>query len=208
MKTLIGVLMACSSIAAFGQTPDGPPEVYNRKVSSATDAGRNVIRLDDGDGPGMAWWPKLVLSDGTIEFDVRGKNVPQRSFVGIAFHGKDGMNYDAVYLRPFNFRAADALARSHAVQYISIPDHDWQTLRTEHPGQYEKPIAPPPDPEAWVHVRIVIAYPKVSTYVDGAPEAALTVNQLSDRKTGWVGFWVGNGSAGDFANLKITPSQP
>jgi hypothetical protein len=35
----------------------------------------------------------------------------------------------------------------------------------------------------------------------------MDVKQLSDRKTGWIGVWVGNTSDGDFANLKITPAK-
>jgi hypothetical protein len=46
----------------------------------------------------------------------------------------------------------------------------------------------------------------VSVYIDDGKEPALVVEQLSDRKKGLVGIWVGNGSGGDFANLKITPA--
>ncbi len=38
---------------------------------------------------------------------MRGKNVFQKSFIGIAFHGQDDKTYDAVYCRPFNFIAKD-----------------------------------------------------------------------------------------------------
>jgi hypothetical protein len=49
-----------------------------------------------------------------------------------------------------------------------------------------------------------VKYPKVSAFVNGAAEASLVVEQLSDRKAGWVGLWVGNGSGGEFANLRIS----
>jgi hypothetical protein len=62
-----------------------------------------------------------------------------------------------------------------------------------------------PDPNGWFHVRVVVASPKVSVFVANAKEPTLVVDQLSDRRKGSVGLWVGNGSSGDFANVKITP---
>src|SRR5205814_1493352 len=46
--------------------------------------------------------------------------------------------------------------------------------------------------------------PKVSVFVTGAATAALVVNELSDRARGSVGLWAGDGSAGIFANLRVT----
>jgi hypothetical protein len=46
----------------------------------------------------------------------------------------------------------------------------------------------------------------VSVFVGDATEPCLTVNQLSDRKKGLVGIWVGNTSGGDFANFRIVPA--
>lgn len=72
-------------------------------------------------------------------------------------------------------------------------------------GEYEKGLNPPPDPNGWFHVRVVVASPKVSVFVGDAKEPSLVVDQLSDRKKGMVGLWVGNTSGGDFANIKIIP---
>ena len=69
-----------------------------------------------------------------------------------------------------------------------------------------KPVNPVPDPNAWFHVRVVVASPKVSVFVNDAKEPSLVVNQLSDRKKGLVGLWVGNNSGGDFANLTLVPA--
>lgn len=215
VHTRLLMLFLLASLALASQNSDSgsletsgpPPKVHNRQLSSVTDAGRMALRFDERPGSGIAWWPDSKLADGTIEFDVRGKNAPQQSFVGIAFHGADETTYDVVYFRPFNFRATDALARSHAVQYISLPGYDWQKLRSEHTGEYEKAIAAPPDPDAWFHVRIVIAHPQISAFVNGSSEPSLVVKQLNERTAGWVGLWVGNGSGGDFANLKITPAR-
>jgi hypothetical protein len=43
----------------------------------------------------------------------------------------------------------------------------------------------------------------VNVYLAASKEPCLTVEQLSDRKKGLVGIWVGNTSGGDFANFKI-----
>jgi hypothetical protein len=181
-------------------------KVFNRSASSVSDGARKGARLSENSGDGVAYLPGVELTNGTIEFDVKGKDVQQQSFVGVAFHGVDGTTYDAIYCRPFNFRAEDPARRSHGVQYVSHPTHTWQKLRTEQPGKYEQAVNPVPDPNAWFHVRVVVASPKVSVFVNDAKEASLVVDQLSDRKKGLVGLWVGNTSGGDFANLKIVPA--
>ncbi len=66
-------------------------------------------------------------------------------------------------------------------------------------------MSPAPDPNAWFHVRVVVASPKVSVFVGDAKQPSLVITQLSERTKGLVGLWVGNGSGGDFADLKITP---
>ena len=182
-------------------------KVFNRNVSQLKDGDKKGVRFDARPEIAVAWLENFEFGDGTIEFDVRGKDEFQRSFVGLAFHGVDEKTYDAIYFRPFNFKSGDALRRQHAVQYISHPEFTWQKLRAEHPGQYEKPVQPVPDPNSWFHVRVVVAYPKVSVFVNDADEPCLIVEQLSNRTKGWVGFYVSNDSGGDFANLKITSAR-
>lgn len=181
-------------------------KVFNRSVSSLNDGAKKGLRLSESQGDGVAYLEGIEFGDGTIEFDVRGKDVQQQSFVGVAFHGVDGTTYDAIYFRPFNFRTEDQARRIRAVQYISHPTYTWQKLRTEQPGQYEKAVNPVPDPNGWFHVRVVVASPKVSVFVNEAKEPCLVVNQLSDRKKGLIGLWVGNTSGGNFANFTITPA--
>jgi hypothetical protein len=180
--------------------------VFNRTATAVTDGARKGIHLDGIPGDGVAYVTGVEFADGTIELDVKGKDLPQQSFVGVAFHGVDGTTYDAIYFRPFNFKAEDPARRIRAVQYIAHPTQTWQKLRTETPGKYEQPVNPVPDPNAWFHARVVVAHPKVSVFVGEAKEPSLVVTQLSDRKKGWVGPWVGNNSAGDFANLKLVPA--
>src|SRR6266566_2002594 len=123
------VLFAASSVAAQQRSIEPKDvRVFNRSVSALSDGTRKGVRLNEQPGEGVAYLKGIEFSNGTIEFDVRGKDVQGQSFVGVAFHGLDSTTYDAIYLRPFNFRTK-----------------------------------------------------------------------------GLVGLWVGNGSGGDFADLKIIP---
>lgn len=156
----------------------------------------------------VVWLDGVNFSDGTIECDILGKSTPRGSnFLGIAFRGTDDATYDCVYFRPFNFRAPNPENSSHAVQYISHPTWTWQKLRAERTGQYEKPIAPPPDGDAWFHAKIVVSGKKVRVFVNGAATPSLEVETLNDRPNGRVGIWGGDaGDGGHFANLTITPA--
>jgi len=178
---------------------------FNRSMSVLSNGTMGGIHLGEAPGDGVAYLEGVEFSNGTIELDIRGKDVPQQSFLGVAFHAVDATTYDAVYFRPFNFRADDPARRRHGVQYISHPTYTWYKLRNEHPDSYEHAVDPTPDPTGWFHVRIVIASPRVSVFVGDATEPSLAVNQLSDRGNGRIGFFVGNNSGGDFANLKIVP---
>jgi hypothetical protein len=182
-------------------------KVTGRKVAVINDGNRQAIQFDEAAGQGLALLEGVEFTDGVIEFDVKGKDELQKSFVGVVFRGVDERTHDAVYFRPFNFKTEDPVRRIHAVQYVSHPTFTWQKLRNERNGQYEKAVNPVPDPNGWFHARIVVAKPKVSVYVNDAKEPSLVVEELSDRKGGKVGFWVGEGSGGAFANLKITPAK-
>jgi hypothetical protein len=191
----------------LGSLADGKGlNASRRTISRLTDGARQGIRLSEAEGEGPAYLPGIEFANGSIEVDIKGRDVQGASFVGVAFHGIDGTTYDAIYFRPFNFKTEDPARVLRAVQYISHPAHPWQKLRAEHPGQYEKPVKPVPDPNAWFRARVVVASPKVSVFVDDATEPCLTVNQLSDRRKGLVGVWVGNTSGGDFANFRIVPA--
>jgi hypothetical protein len=179
--------------------------VFNRSVTSLSDGARKGIRLGEARREGLAYLEGVEFANGRIEVDIRGKDAVEQSFLGVAFHGIDGTTYDAVYFRPFNFRAEDPVRRGHAVQYIFSPDYKWKRLREEYPGKYESVVNPVPDPNGWFHVRIQIVAPKVSVFVNDAGSPSLTVNKLSDRNKGLVGLWVDN-FGGDFANLKIVPA--
>jgi hypothetical protein len=128
---------------------------------------------------------RIEFTNGVIEFDALGQSGPSHSnYFGFAFRVADEKTYDAVYFRPFNFRAEEAEGRARAVQYSSHPKYGWEVLRKDKAGQYEKPIVPAPDGDAWFHVRIVVEKPKVSVYVNNGKEPCLVVDELSDRKGG------------------------
>ncbi len=180
--------------------------VINRDVRLINEDGLKIAHLDDKTGAGVAWIENYQFSNGVIEFDARGKNDPQKSFLGIAFHG-DGDNYEAIYFRPFNFTSKDPLAKTHSVQYIAPPTYGWQKLRTEHPGVYEQAIQPAPDPNGWFHVRIVVDGSTVSAFVNNSEKPSLEVPRVGSATSGKVGIWVGDDSGGDFAHLRITPAN-
>jgi hypothetical protein len=90
--------------------------------------GSRGVHVSGKAAPGLVWIEGTDFGEGTIEVDVRGRDVLQKSFVGIAFHRKDDNTYESVYLRPFNFRADDPARHQYAVQYMASPDYDWPTV--------------------------------------------------------------------------------
>lgn len=191
----------------LNQIPGGEGwTVVNREATVRTEGGRVVVVFDARAGDGGAWLDGSDFHNGTIEISIRGKNNPGRSFVGVAFRGVDDRTYDAIYFRPFNFVADNDLSRSHMVQYISHPDNTWSRLREEHTDVYENPLPNPPNPDEFFRARIVIEKPVIKVYVGEETEPCLVVNELTNRTGGRVGLWMGNGSDGDFADLRIFPS--
>jgi hypothetical protein len=194
------------NLSTIGKDPRW--KVAGRTVSAVDVKGKHAIRMSEGPGMGVVWLDGYDFANGVIEVDLLGRSQPvQGSFVGIAFRVVDAKTFDAVYFRPFNFRADDSTRHSHAVQYVSQPAWPWEKLRSEHPGEYEKPIVPAPDGDEWFHARIVVARPKVSVFVNGATQPSLVVNELSDRTHGSLGLWVGEGAGGNFANLRVTRTR-
>ena len=178
--------------------------VINRDVSAVKDGDRTSLHFSAREGDGAAWLNGVSFANGVIELDIKGRDVLQQSFLGVAFHGLNDSTLDVIYFRPFNFRAADPVRRIHAVQYVSVPKYDWELLRETRNGQYEKAVDPAPKADEWFHAKIVVNYPQVSVYVNGSDKPSLSIKKLSDIKTGKLGLWVGNTSDGDFANLSVT----
>jgi len=217
MKNRLGMPAAALSLAAAFASAHGSEqfdlrllaqsgglEVFNREVSLLDESTNPGIRLSKRAGEGVAWLEGVEFSQGTIEFDVRGENLKQQSFVGVAFHGQDDATFDAVYFRPFQFREADKTLRARSIQYVSLPEFTWRRLREQSPGRYEGAIEPVPDPDGWFHVRVVVEGAVVSAYVNGNTVPSLVVEKLTDSRTGAVGLYVADTSGGDFSNLVVT----
>jgi hypothetical protein len=184
----------------------GKLRAVNRDVT-ALSGDRKGVHITEKEGNGVVWVEGTDFAEGTIEVDVRGRDVLQRSFLGVAFHRKDDNTYEAVYLRPFNFRAEDPARHQHAVQYITVPDYDWPRLRKEFPEEFENPVDPSVAPTDWATLRVVVKGATVQIFVGGVKSPTLEVRKLGSLDRGAVGLWVGNTSDGDFANLRISPAK-
>ena len=130
MKRMLAaaVLVTCA-VAASAQQPAAVQAIdlaermgakklraVNREVSPLQNRA-GAIHVSQNPGNGFVWIEGTDFAEGTIEVDIKGRDVMQQSFVGVAFHGKDDSTYEAVYLRPFNFRSQDPTRHQHAVQY-------------------------------------------------------------------------------------------
>ncbi len=155
---------------------------------------------------GIVWLKEVDFEEGAIELDIRGRNEFLKSFVGIAFHGTDTLNYESVYFRPFNFRSPDPVRRTWSVQYMSMPDYPYDRLRKEQEGRFENEIKPNPKPEDWIHARVVIKQDSTWVYVNRLARPSLSVKNINKRKNGIIGLWT-SGLKGDFANLQITSNH-
>jgi hypothetical protein len=175
----------------------------NRDPGVVDSGGRKLVRLPEAAGAAMVWTPEIDFANGDIDFDVRGRDVFQKSFVGVAFRVAADTAFDLVYLRPFNFASTDPVRHSHAVQYASYPAFSWEKLRADHPGAYESPAIPQPNANEWVHVRLSLHGTDLKVFLNDAPTPTMHVQTLGGRTRGGVGLWVGDLSPGDFADFEI-----
>jgi len=215
-RALVASLLAAMlSVSASAQKSTTVDLAARARAGTLRTLGSTVAPLEDGryrgvkvanaragSGEVIAWLDDVTFGDGVIELDIRGKDEFQKSFPGIVFRAASDSLFDAVYLRPFNFRATDTLRHQHAVQYVSHPQYTWDRLRKDRPEVFENPVSPEPDPNGWVHVRLVVAGKQVSIYVGEGAGPDLVVVALNDRTGGRIGLF----NDGDFANLLVTPA--
>jgi hypothetical protein len=197
---------ATQTIDLAAQLKAGKLRAVNREVTAQTER-PGAVHLSEKEGNGVAWVEGTDFALGTIELDIKGRDVMQRSFVGVAFRRKDDNSYDCVYLRPFNFRSTDPMRHQHAVQYIALPDYDWPRLRKEFPEEFENPVDAALEPTGWSAVKVVVKEKSIDIFVGGVKTPTLEVRRLGANDRGAVGVWAGNGSDGDYANLRITPAK-
>jgi hypothetical protein len=202
---IAGVASGMEALA--GNLPRLPqePAAYEVANRTLTFEGGGVVHLSAAKDDGIAWLIGQDFTEGRISIEVRGVDVMQRSFVGVAFHGGGRHLFDVVYTRPFNFNATDAQRRARSLQYMSLPHNTWEVLREKFPGKYESALTPPPTAESWVRLTLEIEARRLSVFVDDSSAPALIVDFLNDRLKGQVGLWVGNNSEGWFRNLTVQP---
>ena len=175
----------------------------NRTVKIVSNDGDNYLQISENKQEGILWLPIEDFKKGTIEILMRGKDVFQRSFIGIAFHGLNDTHYDAVYCRPFNFLATDSVRRIHSIQYISHPDFTWEKLRTERNAFFEKEIINPPKPNDWFTMKLVVDSRTVKAYINNATQPSLAIQKLGKRTAGKIGLFTADSGGGDFKSIKI-----
>lgn len=201
---------------AAGQSVDRL-QPHGVRTDAATYRGKSAVHVTPASdmpkaGEAIAVVSGSAMGDGVIEADVAGAPAAgagegARGFIGIAFHVSDNAGkLEAFYLRPTNGRAPDQLRRNHSAQYISVPDWPWERTRAETPGLYESYVDL--EPAVWTHVKIAVSGTKAQLFVNGAEQPCLIVNDLKKGAvSGGVALWVGPGTDGYFANLKVTPSK-
>jgi hypothetical protein len=211
-KQFLGIFLMLFSIAGKAQTVhynlvqmmrDGqiktvPKSAANSAIRKTDSIDRAGVNLQ-----GNAWLKDVTFTNGRIDIDLRGKNVPGQSFIGLAFSAQTDSDFECVYFRPFNFESTDSLHRMHMVQYMSLPDHEWFELREHQPLVFETTISPAPDPAGWFHATIVADSDSVRVYVNNAKKPSLRVKRFKNHSGKKFGLWCSDLS-GDFANLVIT----
>jgi hypothetical protein len=179
--------------------------IVNRQVTVSSDSSRPGIVLSEEYGEGVVWINGVTFTSGTIDIELKGQDIYQHSFIGIAFRGTNDSTFDAVYFRPFHFLSDDPVRKGRCVQYISLPAFPWRRLRDEHPGMYEGSVSPAPDPNDWFHAKIVVRGDSVAVFVNGADTPSLRVQTVGDRKGGMIGLYTADRSGGAFRALEIEP---
>lgn len=200
---LIVLLLLLMAQVGHAQQKNGTEKyhVNNRQLTVNADGSVRLSVLDQGRG--VAWMNGKTFKYGVIEFDLKGKDEFQASFLGIAFHGADDTTYEAVYFRPFNFRTADTLRKKHAVQYIVLPKYDYDDLRKLYPEKFESGVSPVPDPNGWFHVRLLVEPEQISVFINGSDKPSLSIKPLVSARGSRIGYWTG-GLDCDFKNLKVS----
>ena len=70
--------------------------IHGRQTEVVKEGTRQVLRFNADKGQGLYLLKDYPFSEGSIEFEVKGKNVDGKSFVGVAFHVQNDSTYDAI----------------------------------------------------------------------------------------------------------------
>ena len=187
-------------------------DAKNTSVKQVTFKGRSAVQLiaasDAANATSYAVVKDVTFNNGAVEVDLAGQPAAgagegARGFIGIAFRIQADGSYEYIYLRPTNGRADDQVRRNHSTQYSAHPDFDFAKSRQQAPEKYESYVDI--QPGVWTKYRIEIDGRKARLYVNGAEQPCLIVNDMKhEPREGRVALWVGPGTEGYFANLKVT----
>jgi hypothetical protein len=220
MNTRPAMVWALAGASLAGGQSLDKLQLIHVRADSITYRGKQAIHLvgtppagpQTGAGETLAVVTGPEFQDGVIEADLAGALAPSavdsaRGFIGIAFRvASEAAKFELFYLRPTNGRAEDQLRRNHSTQYVSFPDWPWERTRKETPGLYESYVDL--ESAAWTKVKIAVSGAKAQLYVNGAAQPCLLVNDLKIAPAkGAIALWIGPGTDGYFANLKVQP-QP
>jgi len=186
----------------------------NVNVKAVEYKGRKAVQITSPSAEdGFAVLPGTDFQDGTIEADIALKittppGVRMPGFVGIAFRARpDASHYDLFYLRPGNSHADDQAMRNHSVQYVALPDFDWNKLRREWPYVYESYANL--QFETWTHLKIEVQGRTAKLFLNGSENPNLVVNGLKGGDLrGVVALWGYQGEEAYFSNVRITNATP
>lgn len=213
-RIAVGFLLLGATVVARQAVPITPANVTLDGVLASTVRHHNrdalrLIEADDKRGGGIAIINGVSFRDGSIEVDVAGRRGPyavadDRGFIGVAFRiSADRRNSEYIYLRPDNGRAEDQVRRNHSIQYASDPDFPWPRMRKEFPEKYESYVDL--EPGAWTRMRIEVSGTTARLYVHDNTQPNLIVNDLKHGLSeGAIALWIGAGTEGYFANLRVT----
>jgi hypothetical protein len=187
-------------------------DAKNVAIAPATFKGQSAVQVvaapEAANATSYAIVKDLSFRDGTIEVDLAGQpgagaGSGARGFIGMAFRIQADGTYEYIYLRPTNGRADDQVRRNHSTQYSAHPDFDFARSRKEALEKYESYVDL--QPGVWTKYKIEVAGRTARLYVNGADQPCLIVNDLKlEPRAGGVALWVGPGTEGYFANLKVT----
>jgi hypothetical protein len=187
-------------------------EGKNVSIAQTTFKGQSAVQViaapNADNGASYAVVKDTSFRDGTIEVDLAGQPAAgadggARGFIGIAFRLQADGRYEYIYLRPTNGRADDQVRRNHSTQYSAHPDFDFARSRKEAPEKYESYVDL--QPGVWTRFKIDVAGRQARLYVHTTEQPVLIVSDLKlEPRQGQVALWVGPGTEGYFANLKIT----
>ena len=210
MAVFVASVLASQAVALLAQSVDRL-EAKNVSMAQTTFKGRSAVQLtaapDAENGASYAVVKDSSFRDGTIDVDLAGQpaagaGAGARGFIGIAFRLEGDGRYEYIYLRPTNGRADDQVRRNHSTQYSAHPDFDFARSRKEAPEKYESYVDL--QPGVWTRYKIEVEGRTARLYVHGTEQPVLVVTDLKhEPQQGRVALWVGPGTEGYFANLKI-----